>query len=405
METSRDSHTQIDVYSSPRRSSPLQSPSRSSSSSSLATSFAVDGHQEEAVIDRAPPAAVEEKLRFLGSLAKNRENTWVVSLFFLLHLAAFAATMFVNDCWRFSHGDCTFRILGRLSFQHIYENPLLGPSFSTLDTMGALRQHQKWRIFACLCLHAGAFHLIINLLSVLFLGIHLEQKFGAWRIGIIYVLSALTGSLMAALFVQNIPAVCSSGALFGLIGCSLSGLIRDWNLYTDKYAALIAIFVVFVVNFLLGLLPYVDNFANIGGLISGFLLGFVLLISPHLREKAQHKGMFDYGTKNHVALRQSLDRPLLRIISFIFFCLIFASLGLAYFRHINIGKVCTWCQYLDCIPSKNWTCEIKPSTCKSTVSGGRLTVTCMSNEHFRILPFTDITPRRLQELCILICSQ
>ena len=50
--------------------------------------------------------------------------------------------------------------------------------------MGALQQtflanhHQTWRLFTCLWLHAGAIHLIINLSSVIFVGIHLEQEFG-----------------------------------------------------------------------------------------------------------------------------------------------------------------------------------------------------------------------------------
>lgn len=54
------------------------------------------------------------------------------------------------------------------------------------------------------------------------------------RIGIIYIFSAFVGSLAAALFVQNSPAVCASGSLFGLLGAMLSGLIRNWNFYTDK---------------------------------------------------------------------------------------------------------------------------------------------------------------------------
>lgn len=54
------------------------------------------------------------------------------------------------------------------------------------------------------------------------------------RIGAIYILSAFLGSLVAALFVQNSPQVCSSGGLFGLLGSMLSGLIRHWKLYTKK---------------------------------------------------------------------------------------------------------------------------------------------------------------------------
>ena len=43
---------------------------------------------------------------------------------------------------------------------------------------------------------------------------------------------------------------------------------------------MLTLVLVIVVNLALGLLPRVDNFAHIGGLISGFLLGFVVFIRP-----------------------------------------------------------------------------------------------------------------------------
>lgn len=37
-----------------------------------------------------------------------------------------------------------------------------------------------------------------------------------------------------------------------------------------------------VINLAVGILPHVDNFAHIGGFLTGFLLGFVLLPRPQL---------------------------------------------------------------------------------------------------------------------------
>lgn len=36
------------------------------------------------------------------------------------------------------------------------------------------------------------------------------------------------------------------------------------------------------INLAVGILPHVDNFAHIGGFLTGFLLGFVLLPRPQL---------------------------------------------------------------------------------------------------------------------------
>lgn len=78
-----------------------------------------------------------------------------------------------------------------------------------------------------------------------------------------------------------------------------------------------------MINFVLGLLPYVDNFSNIGGFISGFLLGFVLLFSPQLRKVAQNKeDLYEYGVNKvstKLKLKQKLDRPVLRSVCLLLF--------------------------------------------------------------------------------------
>ncbi|KAJ1406792.1 Rhomboid-like superfamily [Sesbania bispinosa] len=115
---------------------------------------------------------------------RRRGDTWVVSVLVIIQIGVFIATMLVNDCWTNSQGDCALPALGRFSFQPLPENPLLGPSQSKLDEMGALRRsflteyHQTWRLFTFPFLHAGLFHLFINLCSVIYVGIHLEQEFG-----------------------------------------------------------------------------------------------------------------------------------------------------------------------------------------------------------------------------------
>lgn len=51
--------------------------------------------------------------------------------------------------------------------------------------MGALEvqkmihgRHQAWRLLSCMWLHAGVFHVLANMLSLVFIGIRLEQEFG-----------------------------------------------------------------------------------------------------------------------------------------------------------------------------------------------------------------------------------
>lgn len=67
---------------------------------------------------------------FFRPIRQRGDDIWVISLFVILHFCVFTATMIVNDCWRNSHGQCALRPLGRMSFQPLSENPLLGPSAS-----------------------------------------------------------------------------------------------------------------------------------------------------------------------------------------------------------------------------------------------------------------------------------
>ncbi|KAG6784228.1 hypothetical protein POTOM_009915 [Populus tomentosa] len=286
---------------------------------------------------------------------RRRRDTCVIFAFVIIHLVVFLITMAVNDCGYNSHGDCAFKALGRMSFQPLLENPFLGPSASapifspclrmsrpvywkqnvvvdkteeSLDKMGAIRktllaEHQTWRLFMCPLLHAGVFHFMINLLCIIFIGIYLEKEFGSIRTGIIYMLSAFSGTLVTAIFVRDSPAVCSSGALFGLLGATVSALTRNWKFYTNKVAALLTLFFVAGFNLMLGLLPYMDNYSSIGSLIAGFLLGLVLFYTPQLRQVAQNKiGLCEYGVKSSFNWKQKLDRPVLRSASLILFSLL-----------------------------------------------------------------------------------
>lgn len=64
-------------------------------------------------------------------------------------------------------------------------------------------------------------------------------------------------------------------------------------------AALLTLVFVIMVNLALGILPRVDNFAHIGGLISGFLLGFVFFVRPQ----------FDWLNQRRVSAAAGAGQP------------------------------------------------------------------------------------------------
>ncbi|KAI3996410.1 hypothetical protein MKX01_021649 [Papaver californicum] len=210
---------------------------------------------------------------------------WLVPLIFMVDVAAFVYSLYVNDCPSTSN-DCILPGLGRFAFQPFSQNPLFGPSTATLEKLGALEwklvvnEGQSWRLISCIWLHAGVVHLVANMMSLLFVGVRLEQEFGFLKIGLLFVLSGFGGSLLSSLNLRSSISVGASGALFGLLGAMLSELITNWTIYANKCAALFTLIFVIAINLAVSLLPHVDASAHIGGFLSGFLLGFVLLIRP-----------------------------------------------------------------------------------------------------------------------------
>ncbi|KAF3449187.1 hypothetical protein FNV43_RR09915 [Rhamnella rubrinervis] len=333
---------------------------------------------------------------------------WLIPLFVIANVVLFIITMYVNDCPENSD-SCVADFLGRFSFQPMKENPLLGPSSHTLQKMGALDVNkvvhgdQGWRLITCNWLHAGVFHILANMLSLLVIGIRLEQEFGFVKVGLLYLVSGFGGSLLSALFIQSNISVGASGALFGLLGGMLSELITNWTIYASKLAAFITLVVIIVINLAVGILPHVDNFAHIGGFLSGFLLGFVFLIRPQfgwVRQRYAPPGHTSGSVKHKFKMYQCI----LWVISLILL-IVGLTLGLILLlRGVDANDHCSWCHYLSCVPTSRWSCKTEPAYCLSNQIGNQLNITCSNNNRTSTYLIPDASSSRIQGLCTQLCS-
>lgn len=221
-------------------------------------------------------------------------------------------------------------------------------------------------------LHAGVVHLLINMLCLLVVGIRLEQEFGFVRIGLVYLISGFGGSLMSALFK---------------------------SLYANKVAALLTLLLVILSNLALGLLPRVDNFAHIGGLVSGFLLGFVFFVRPHLDWQRSAGG--GQGQRKH--------RTYQYVLWLAAAALLVAGLTAAtvlLFRGYDANQHCPWCHYLSCVPTRRWRCDGSPTTCTATPQeNNTLSVVCEggSNRTY-VVAAASQSQDRITDLCNQLCT-
>ncbi|XP_058755674.1 RHOMBOID-like protein 1 isoform X2 [Vicia villosa] len=320
----------------------------------------------------------------------------------VVNVILFTVTMYVNNCPELSipPTSCFAPFLGRFSFQPIEQNYLLGPSYYPLIKMGALHMdklvhiHQAWRLFTSMWLHHGVIDLLLNILLLLIIGIPLEKKFGFVRIGLVYVISGLGGNLLCVLFLHAIIYVGASGAIFGLLGVMLSEVLTNWKMRTHKFDKTL-ILVIIVIDLALGTFPFGNNFSNIGGFTSGFLLGFVILI------RSQYNWL--NLTKSNSAPKQVSYRYALCIISFVLLCVGFVVGLVLFLKGVDLNDYCSWCHYITCAPPS---CKPGYVSCEDYQIGNKLNVTCLNNGRNGIFPLSNGNPyEQAEELCYRLCGK
>jgi len=149
---------------------------------------------------------------------------------------------------------------------------LLGAKATPLIASG-----EYWRLFTAMFLHVNLAHIFFNGYALLAIGTELERLFGSPRFVIVYFVSGLFGSLASYAFSYSLSAGASV-AIFGLVGA----LAAFFMLHHERLGAwgrtrLANIAFLIVVNLVLGFTqPGIDNLGHMGGLVSGFGLGWAL---------------------------------------------------------------------------------------------------------------------------------
>jgi rhomboid protease GluP len=135
-------------------------------------------------------------------------------------------------------------------------------------------QGEYWRFITPMFLHAGTVHLIVNCYSLYNVGPSIERAFGYFRFLAIYFLAGLTASIASFAFNAH-DAVGASGALFGIVGAFLPFFYRNRTVLADTNRRIMGILQVIALNLFIGfIIPVIDNWAHIGGLLAGIALAW-----------------------------------------------------------------------------------------------------------------------------------
>ncbi len=149
-----------------------------------------------------------------------------------------------------------------------------GTNFGPLTLDG-----QWWRLFTSMFVHFGIIHIAMNMWVLLLAGRMIERMFGSGRFALLYLFAGLCASMTSLLWNPLVNSAGASGAIFGLFGGFLAFVINPRNgvpvsvmkEHRNSTLAFVAM------NLAYGFAHTgIDNAAHVGGLLSGFAIGFLL---------------------------------------------------------------------------------------------------------------------------------
>ena len=292
-------------------------------------------------------------------------------------------------------------------------NPMIGPSAQTLIDVGAkktsliVNEGEWYRLFTPMFLHAGIIHFVLNMLALWFIGYAVEQNHGFLNVAILFIVPATGGTIISALFLPEYISVGASGGIFGLIGGCIADIIANWNLLFSKelnqgesfkhVKVLIWLMLDILLNVIIGLTPFVDNFTHLGGMVYGLLCGLSTL-------ERLSKAFF--GVKR--GLCSVIVGTFLRFFGVILsvFCIIITVVILAESDGKRISN-CRGCRYVSCVPFPFWAdsdnkwwycddCDLVSADARQSLTTdfyNSMNLTCPDGEEV----FIDLTENRIND--------
>lgn len=157
-------------------------------------------------------------------------------------------------------------------------------SFQAPDLIGwgassrlLVMQGEWWRLLASMFLHGGLLHVFLNMLTFVIGAIMLESLIGSARFILSYMACGIVASCTSIWWSSHAVSVGASGAIFGIYGVLLAFALTKTFVAELGKSVLVMLLTFLGLNLLLGLLmPGIDNFAHIGGLIMGFMIGLII---------------------------------------------------------------------------------------------------------------------------------
>ncbi len=185
----------------------------------------------------------------------------------------------------------TYGILGLLVLIFIYS--IVGNKDALIYNYAVngffIRGGQIYRLLTGAFIHVDPMHLLCNCYSLYIIGTQIENFYGKKKFTLIYLISALCGSLLS-ISMNDGNSIGASGAIFGLLG-AYAYFGYHYRVYFGT-VLLKQVVPIIIINLAIGfMVTGIDNFAHIGGLVGGFLISMALGVNSKDTKKQHINGI------------------------------------------------------------------------------------------------------------------
>ena len=163
-------------------------------------------------------------------------------------------------------------------------------------------QGEYWRILTGATLHGGLLHLAFNGYALYVLGKLIETLSNRAHLAIVFLLSIIGGGILSLIFLPDIPSIGASGGIVGFLGYLTIYGYKCRKLLTNSFLKNMVFNIVLIGIIGVFVIPNVDNFGHLGGLLAGAIYGLLQIPSDlhkdprEIGEAANILGLISIGT-------------------------------------------------------------------------------------------------------------
>ncbi|CAG5124253.1 unnamed protein product [Candidula unifasciata] len=246
---------------------------------------------------------------------------------------------FSGECYMCSQGECdNMAGVFHSELDHCVQVNCLKEMCKLADSstdetpwmLGPNTRWQWWRYLTAIPLTYGIIHILTLTFVQLFVMLPLEMCVGWPRVVIAYVGSSVVGEMVANTMEPVSPHVGSTSGVAGILAVAVLEVCQAWNFL--QYPLLETIKLLSIILFIsfLGTWPLISLASFLTGLITGAILGFVVI--PYII----------FGD------RRGYIRA--RLVFFGFILIILGVVFLQWF--LPFLETCEFCHFMECLPHK-----------------------------------------------------